>query len=68
MRWLYLHGFASGPDSTKGVAMSEHYARRGVALLRLDLRLPSFEHLRLSVGVEEWRDLLGDLKRALDGV
>ena len=24
--------------------------------------------VRLSVGVEEWRDLLGDLKRALDGV
>jgi predicted esterase YcpF (UPF0227 family) len=47
-RWLYLHGFASGPDSHKGVALARHYQARGVALERLDLRLPSLEHLRLS--------------------
>ena len=58
-RWLYLHGFASGPDSTKGVAMSDHYARRGVALLRLDLRLPSFEHLRLSAMMAALGEAIG---------
>src|SRR4051812_6428009 len=46
-RWLYLHGFASGPSSSKGVAIATHYASRGVAMDRLDLRIPSFEHLRL---------------------
>lgn len=44
-RFLYLHGFASGPQSTKGVKLSEHYAARGVTLARLDLRVPSLERL-----------------------
>jgi hypothetical protein len=47
-RWLYLHGLASSPQSTKAVAMAEHFGRRGVTLQRLDLRVPSMEHLRLS--------------------
>jgi uncharacterized protein len=47
-RWLYCHGFASGPRSTKGVRLSEHFRARGVALERLDLRVPSLE--RLSFG------------------
>lgn len=49
---LYLHGFASGPRSKKGVAVEEHFAARGVAVRRLDLRVPSFEHLRLSAMME----------------
>jgi len=48
-RWLYLHGFASSPESKKARALTEHYARRGIELERLDLRRPSLEHLRLSV-------------------
>jgi len=44
-RWLYLHGFASGPRSTKGVKLSERFAARGVAMERLDLRVPSLERL-----------------------
>lgn len=47
-RFLYLHGFASGPRSAKGVAFADHYGKRDVALDRLDLRVPSLEHLRLS--------------------
>jgi alpha-beta hydrolase superfamily lysophospholipase len=47
-RWLYAHGFASGPDSHKGVALAEHFRARGVELERLDLRRPSLPHLRLS--------------------
>ena len=47
-RWLYLHGFASGPESAKGRALSEHYAKRGALLERLDLRRPSLERLRFS--------------------
>ena len=37
-RFLYLHGFASGAGSAKGMALAEHYADKGVTLERLDLR------------------------------
>src|SRR5262245_9484899 len=56
-RVLYLHGFASGPGSKKGGAFEEHFARRGgagalVAIERLDLRVPSLAHLRLSAMID----------------
>lgn len=58
-RFLYLHGFASGPGSAKGVATAAHYASRGVAVERLDLRVPSFEHLRVSAMIERVREVIG---------
>ncbi len=58
-RWLYLHGFASGPGSAKGVALSEHYARQGIHLERLNLRQPSLEHLRLSAMMRTVREAIG---------
>jgi pimeloyl-ACP methyl ester carboxylesterase len=60
MRYLYLHGFASGPQSTKGVAFETHYRAQGIAIERLDLRVPSFPHLRLSAMIET-------VRAALDG-
>jgi pimeloyl-ACP methyl ester carboxylesterase len=59
MRYLYLHGFASGPSSKKGMAFDAHFAARGVAIDRLDLRVPSFEHLRLSAMIEAVRAAIG---------
>ncbi|HEX9100745.1 MAG TPA: YqiA/YcfP family alpha/beta fold hydrolase [Polyangia bacterium] len=44
-RWLYCHGFASGPRSHKGVELAARFAARGVELERLDLRVPSLERL-----------------------
>ena len=44
-RWLYCHGFASGPRSHKGVKLAERFGARGVSLQRLDLRVPSLERL-----------------------
>ncbi|WP_394850054.1 alpha/beta fold hydrolase [Pendulispora brunnea] len=58
-RWLYLHGFASGPQSSKGVAIADHYAARGIAVERLNLRVPSLEHLRLSAMMRVVRDAIG---------
>jgi hypothetical protein len=58
-RLLYLHGFASGPRSAKGVAFAEHLARRGIALDCLDLRVPSLAHLRLSAMIERTRQAIG---------
>ena len=52
-------GFASGPSSKKGVAFAEHYRARGIRLERLDLRVPSFEHLRLSAMIETARAAIG---------
>ena len=60
MNILYLHGFASGPLSKKGVAFEEHFAARGIAIQRLDLRVPSFEHLRLSAMIDTVRAAIGD--------
>jgi uncharacterized protein len=59
-RWLYLHGFASGRGSAKGVAVEAHYRERGVAIERLDLRVPSLEHLRLTAMIDVVRDAIGD--------
>jgi pimeloyl-ACP methyl ester carboxylesterase len=58
-RLLYLHGFGSGPGSAKGVAFAEHFARRGLAIDRLDLRVPSLDHLRLSAMIERTREAIG---------
>ncbi|WP_163991761.1 YqiA/YcfP family alpha/beta fold hydrolase [Pyxidicoccus caerfyrddinensis] len=58
-RWLYLHGFASGPDSTKGVAVARHYASQGLHVERLNLRVPSMEELRLSAMLATVRAALG---------
>ena len=58
-RFLYLHGFASGPSSYKGTALCNHYDMRGVAVDRLNLRLPSFEHLRLSAMIAHTRAAIG---------
>ncbi|MCP3104751.1 alpha/beta fold hydrolase [Myxococcus sp. K15C18031901] len=58
-RWLYLHGFASGPDSTKGVAVSRHFEQQGIHVERLNLRVPTLEQLRLSAILETTRKALG---------
>ncbi|HEX2689869.1 MAG TPA: YqiA/YcfP family alpha/beta fold hydrolase [Kofleriaceae bacterium] len=61
-RFLYLHGFASGPGSAKGVAFTDHYAARGIPLDRLDLRVPSLEHLRLSAMLRVVEQAIGDAR------
>lgn len=53
MRYLYLHGFASGPISKKGVRFDEAFRRRGLALERLDLNVPSFRDLSVRAMVDE---------------
>jgi hypothetical protein len=58
-KYLYLHGFASGKDSKKGVALAKHLAAQKIALERLDLRVPSLEHLRLRSMMEKVRAAIG---------
>lgn len=59
-QFLYLHGFASGPDSRKGIAFADHFARAGIAIERLNLRVPSFEHLRVSAMIDLVRSRIGE--------
>jgi pimeloyl-ACP methyl ester carboxylesterase len=59
-RYLYLHGFASGPNSTKGVKLAERFAARGVTLQRLNLRVPSLERLSFLAMMNGVRTALGD--------
>ncbi|MBZ4330903.1 alpha/beta fold hydrolase [Corallococcus interemptor] len=58
-RWLYLHGFASGPLSAKGVWLDAYWAKQGIPLERLNLRVPSLEHLSLHAMLDTVRDALG---------
>ncbi len=46
--FVYLHGFASSPQSGKARAFHEWGAARGAEIEVLDLRVPSFENLRFS--------------------
>jgi pimeloyl-ACP methyl ester carboxylesterase len=49
---LYLHGFASSPESFKGRAYEGHLVPKGWDLRRLDLRLPNRDELRVSAMIE----------------
>lgn len=44
-RYAYLHGFASGPRSAKGVELARRLGSRGIDLALPDLNAPSFERL-----------------------
>jgi uncharacterized protein len=58
-RVLYLHGFASGPRSKKGVAVAARLAARGARVDLLDLRVPSLERLSLRQMIEVTRAAIG---------
>lgn len=52
MHVLYAHGFASGPESSKGRAVAAHLAARGIDCTLLDLRVPDRDSLRLSAMID----------------
>lgn len=53
MDYLYLHGFASGPQSYKGRALGQRFQGRGLELAILDLNQGDFTHLTLSRQVQQ---------------
>ena len=57
--FLYLHGFASSPQSTKARAFEAWGARRGIPIRSLDLRVPSFADLRFSAMKSAVRQAIG---------
>ena len=49
---LYLHGFASSPNSNKARDFERRFAERGIRLHIPDLNVPDFEHLTLTAMLE----------------
>lgn len=46
--YLYLHGFASGPRSTKALYLRDRFREAGIELQVLDLNAGDFSHLTLT--------------------
>lgn len=63
MHFLYLHGFASGPDSTKARYFADAFARRGLDLRRLDLNVGAFAGLTVTGQIEVVTETINDLAR-----
>ena len=67
MRYLWLHGFASGPQSSKGRFVRERLSERGVELEIPDLNEPAFRDLTVSRMLRQIDALLQDDPAVLFG-
>ena len=56
--YIYLHGFSSGPGSTKAKFLQECFAKIGIELLVPDLNQGDFTHLTVTRQIEQVVDLL----------
>jgi pimeloyl-ACP methyl ester carboxylesterase len=59
---VYLHGFASGPNGSKGSHCRAWAEAKGIAFHAPDLNLPSFEELTITAQVEAAEALLRGLR------
>ena len=50
---VYLHGFASSPESSKASRFAHELAARGIGCSRPDLNLPAFETLTITRMIEQ---------------
>jgi pimeloyl-ACP methyl ester carboxylesterase len=67
MKFIYLHGFASGPLSRKAQAFREALASRGIQLEIPDLARGDFEHLTISGQLRVIENILGNAPCRLVG-
>jgi uncharacterized protein len=58
MNYLYLHGFASGPQSTKAVDLGNRFAQKGIELNIPDLNQPDFFNLTLTRQIQQCEAIL----------
>ena len=65
MRYLWLHGFASGPTSSKGQFVRERLRQRGIELAIPDLNEPAFFDLTVTRMLGRVDALAGGSERAV---
>lgn len=58
LNYLYLHGFASGPQSAKSQYLSNRFAERGISLQRPDLNQGDFFNLTLTRQIQQCEAIL----------
>ena len=58
MSVIYLHGFASSPQSGKASFLARKYREQGVEFQAPDLNLPEFSSLTVTLMLEQTRQLL----------
>jgi uncharacterized protein len=58
MQVLYLHGFASSPDSSKAMFFSRKFAARGISTTVPDLNAPDFSTVTVTRMLQQVRNLL----------
>ena len=63
----YLHGFASGPLSKKGMLLAERFRGQGVELRLPDLNRPSFSRLTVTEALEAVDELVAGVEASGDG-
>lgn len=61
--YIYLHGFASGPQSVKAMFFQKKFAALGISLIIPDLNLPDFSHLSLTRNIATVSSLLPPLNQ-----
>ncbi len=62
MRYIYLHGFASSPQSHKAQYLRRRFAEIGIGLKVLDLNQEDFSHLTLTRQIEQTAAIFASLK------
>ncbi len=62
MNLIYLHGFASGPDSSKARYFKELLGHKNVNIIIPDLNLPEFETLTISRSLKQIQEIADSLE------
>jgi hypothetical protein len=58
MQVLYLHGFASSPESSKATFLARKFAERGISMIVPDLNAPDFSTLTVTRMLQQVRTAL----------
>ncbi len=67
MNTIYLHGFASSPNSTKARYLGDRFTEVGVTIVTPDLNQGDFSHLTLTRQIQQVEALLTDEPTLLIG-